>query len=131
MFNISVKASSLDVDIVIRALENGTAEKIMTQKVRMAIAASHFFDKLFFKTAATNRDKLLFFRFLPLNSSQKGKDVEQFFLRQGIRVFHSDRFLVGERGRTFLRISLASCRTLNDLYVALTDLKKGLTKFQK
>lgn len=132
MFNISVKTSALDVDIVVRSLEDGVAEKIMNQKVKMAIEANRLFDKIFnLDNEYENQEKMLFFRFLPLQSTEKGEVLEKWFLRKGIRVFHSDRFLVGEgEGNSFLRISLASNNSLDDLNTGLLHLKRLLSEFE-
>ncbi|MCF6515480.1 aminotransferase class I/II-fold pyridoxal phosphate-dependent enzyme [Lactobacillus sp. S2-2] len=110
MFNTNVKTSSLNVDIVTRALENGIANKIMLQKIKMAKAANQIFDSIF-NSKEKITEKHYFFRIIPVTNEVDKNDIEQLCLSNNIRVFHSDNFLVGEKSdndQSFLRISLAS-----------------------
>ncbi len=132
MFNINVKTSSLDAEVVARLLENGQAERIMQQKLVLATQSSDTFDKVFGnRQPATNDNGWSFFRLLPINGSRAGRQVEQQLLKSGIRVFHSDRFIVGHyhpNEQRFLRVSLAAIDDQQELTAALYQLKKLLVK---
>lgn len=124
MFNINVKTSALDADVITRALENGAANKIMKQKLEDLVQVNEIFDCIFNKEHTSEAS---FFRSLPLPSTIDGRLMERELLKENIRVFHSDRFLVGSRSNSsFMRVSLSSIEDKDDLKKTLTALKISL-----
>lgn len=123
MFNSTVKTSALDAAIVAEALENGTANKIMHRKINKLLVANQIFDRVF-EQQVNAYNATSFFRPLHLKSKQRGDELEKLCLDNGIRIFHSDRFLVGPRpDNSFLRVSLSAVEEINDLTTALKRLK--------
>ncbi|MFT9312575.1 PLP-dependent aminotransferase family protein [Leuconostoc pseudomesenteroides] len=123
MFNSTVKTSALDAAIVVEALENGTANKIMHRKINKLLLANQIFDRVF-EQQVNAYNATSFFRPLHLKSKQRGDELEKLCLDNGIRIFHSDRFLVGPRpDNSFLRVSLSAVEEINDLTTALKRLK--------
>lgn len=129
IFNINVKTSSLDVDIVTRSMENGIADKIMLEKMKLARRANQIFDEIF-NPSDLIEPKTYFFRTIPLLSDVDKETIEKVCLNNNIRVLHSDNFLVGEKNsndQSFLRISLASYSDtlkLKKILLKLSDLLK-------
>ncbi|MBW1606395.1 PLP-dependent aminotransferase family protein [Lactobacillus sp. Sy-1] len=129
IFNVNVKTSALDAAIVTRALQNGVASKIMQQKLNAVTKVNAIFDQIFDNQPTVN--DYHFFRAVPVNSQFSGNQIEQTLLQNGIRVFHSDKFLVGSADRTaFLRVSLTSLDNGDELADTLIDLKAILIQNQ-
>ncbi|UQS85938.1 PLP-dependent aminotransferase family protein (plasmid) [Nicoliella spurrieriana] len=125
MFNTNVKTSALDAEIVTRALQNGTANKIMHSKLQMVIKANRIFNRVF--GLPNHKHDYRFFRTVRVDSSINGTQMERILMQNGIRVFHSDRFLVGRPADdSFLRISLTSIDDFTALKLALQHLKAVL-----
>lgn len=123
MFTLNVKTSSLDVEVVTKLLENGQAEKIMQKKMELMRQNTVVFDQVF----QTPAHRPAFFLPLPLRSQESGKVIEEYLLANGLRVFHSDRFLTGSQGQqNFLRVSLAAIDDPGRLREALLKLNELL-----
>jgi DNA-binding transcriptional MocR family regulator len=127
LFNINVKTSALDVEVITQALLSGVAYQMIGQKQRLVKLANQQFDQVFHEPAPAT---LGLFRWLPINDcGLSGDALEQRFRNAGISVFHSDRFLVGPRpAQTYLRISLAS-EPMPKLTVGLVRLKELLVSW--
>lgn len=107
LFNINVKTSALDVEVITQALLSGVAYQMIGQKQQLVKRTNQQFDQIFHQSAPA---VLGLFRWLPIKDcGLSGDALEQRFRETGISIFHSDRFLVGPRpAQTYLRISLAS-----------------------
>lgn len=126
MFVLNVKTSSVDAAIVAKLLENGQGEKIMSEKISKMTKNNQVFDSVFPEAKPGNG----FFRQLTIDSSLPGQQVEKALLKNGLRVFHSDRFTVGhDPHQPFLRVSLSAIDDPMKLKVALQALKTRLIKF--
>ncbi|WP_057876809.1 PLP-dependent aminotransferase family protein [Liquorilactobacillus aquaticus] len=123
--NINVKTSSLDAEIITQALLTGTAYKIMHKKLQLALKANAIFSAVFDIKEKEYKNTPAFIKWLPLKKNNLGAEaIESLLLANGIRVFHSDRFLVGPKiNHEFLRISLSATQTIGLLKPALTKLK--------
>lgn len=118
LFNINVKTSALDSEVITQLIRSGQIWKIIARKFSLAQAANDCFNAIF--PQAVQGHPLSFFRWLPIACQQPGIIVEQQLLTKGIRVYHSDRFLCGNAApQKYLRISLATTADL-------AELKKGL-----
>ena len=81
----------------------------------------------FFLNRKASGHPLSFYRWLPIRDTRRGSEVERELLDNGIRVYHSDRFLSGPReGPCYLRISLATAREKELLRTGLTILAKHI-----
>ncbi|KRK33197.1 GntR family transcriptional regulator [Loigolactobacillus bifermentans DSM 20003] len=127
MFNVNVKTSALDVEIITTAFQTGVAERIMQAKYQRATRANQIFETIFPSQTPSHDRQQAFFRRLPIQTTLTGQEVEARCQAAGIHVFHSDRFLVGPNTpQPFLRISLASMPNAQALVKALTHLKQVL-----
>ena len=120
LFNINVKTSSLDAEVITELILSGKAGKITEKKHVLAEEMNALFYEFFPEQKGVGHP-LSFYRWLPIQDTRRGSEVERELLNAGICVYHSDRFLSGPReGQCYLRISLATVREKELL-------KKGLT----
>ena len=126
IFNINVKTSSLDGEIITELILSGKANEIASEKKKLAQSANDIFTK-YFPDAPHIGHPLSFFKWLPLSNNTNVQEFEANLLQKGIRVFHSDRFLSGSNmPDKFLRIALASTNSLEELEIGLELLKRQL-----
>ncbi|MBB3112448.1 DNA-binding transcriptional MocR family regulator [Paenibacillus phyllosphaerae] len=124
IFNINVKTSSLDTEIVTELILSGKASEIAAHKIELSQASNDVFAR-YFPQIAGQGHPLSFYRWLPIASKQSGMHIEQALIEQGILVYHSDRFLSGAgKAGNFLRVSLASARSLDELDKGLAILQQ-------
>lgn len=127
IFNINVKTSSLDAEIITELILSGKALDIAGRKKQLALAANAIYKECFPEHNLTDHP-LSFYRWLPLKKqydvAQMDSDLERFC----VRVFHSNRFLSGKASaRQYLRIALSSTNTLDELRMGLEILKQYIT----
>ncbi len=126
IFNINVKTSSLDGEIITELILSGKANEIVAAKKNLAQSANEIFLK-YFPNAPLVGHPLSFFRWLPISGKTNGAQLLITLQNQGIRVFHSDRFLSGPGTQdSFLRVALASVNSLDKLEKGLYILKSNL-----
>lgn len=127
IFNINVKTSSLDAEIITELILTGRAKDIVDEKKRLAQAANSLFST-YFPQASCNGHPLSFYRWLPISSHDTAVQIESSLQSQGICVFHSDRFVSGaSMPEKFLRVALASTNSLQELKTGLEILKKNIS----
>ena len=115
IYNINVKTSSLDAEIITELLLSGRAREILDRKFVLARERNRIFYEYFPELEGAGHP-LSFYRWLPVRDGQSGARMEQELLRLGVRVYHSDRFLCGPREKScFLRISLATAESPEQL----------------
>ncbi|MDR3597455.1 PLP-dependent aminotransferase family protein [Clostridium sp.] len=126
IFNINVKTSSLDGEIITELILSGKANEIAAEKKRLAQSANNIFIE-YFPEAPRSGHPLSFFKWLPISENMNAQELEATMLQKGIRVFHSDRFLSGSNmPDKFLRIALASTNSLDELKIGFEILKAQL-----
>jgi len=126
VFNVNVKTSSLDAEIITELILSGQAATIVEQKQKLALAANDVFEKYFPQPENVGRP-LSFYRWLPIGPLEAGPQIEADLERKGVRVYHSSRFLAGQGGvGQYLRIALSSARTLGELEKGLAMVKAHL-----
>ncbi|MDQ0885511.1 DNA-binding transcriptional MocR family regulator [Paenibacillus sp. V4I9] len=126
IFNINVKTSSLDAEIITELILSGKANAIVEEKKQLAQSANHIYSEFFSQSFHTGHP-LSFYSWLPISDNGDGSRMESAFLQKGIRVFHSNRFLCGANTQDkFLRIALASTNSLDELKRGLEILKGNL-----
>ena len=126
IFNINVKTSPLDSEIITELILSGKANDITAKKIRLAHSANEIFTECFSQITLIGHP-LSFHRWLPIFNNNNALELEANLLKKGIRVFHSDRFLSGSNmPDKFLRIALASTNSLDELKIGLEILKTQL-----
>ncbi len=126
---LTIKASALDTEIVSDLILSGRAEKLIDLKIRRAKEMNAVFEKTFPKECRAAKDAT-FFRTVELPSSKRnGPDIERELLDAGVRVCHSCRFAARKNpSRSFLRLSLSSVRSKEELESALKIVKGHLRR---
>lgn len=124
IFNINVKTSSFDAEVITELILSGKAQEIVSSKKALAQAANHLFFKYFPGQEQTGHP-LSFYRWLPMKKKHNSRQLEKGLKSRGIRVFHSDRFLSGQtKEDNYLRVSLASTNSFAELEQGLSVLKQ-------
>jgi DNA-binding transcriptional MocR family regulator len=126
IFNINVKTSSFDAEVITELILSGKAHEIVSEKKQLAQAANDIFME-YFPLGKNIGHPLSFYRWLPIQGHNDALLLETDLNRHGIRVFHSDRFLSGQTTPDkYLRIALASTKSLEEFEIGLKILKQNL-----
>lgn len=126
IFNVNVKTSSLDAEVVTELILSGKAHEIVSQKKQLAQSANEIYSD-YFPPSQPGEHPLSFYRWLSIEENVDSSQLEADLKMRGIRVFHSDRFLSGQTVREkYLRIALSSTNSLEELKVGLDILKQYL-----
>ncbi|MCM0582182.1 PLP-dependent aminotransferase family protein [Weissella diestrammenae] len=122
IFNINVQSSSLDAEIISNILTSDISQQILEKKFTLTKQANEIFDKYFNVPRPSNL--FPFYRIIPLKFSPSMQEVENYFYQNGIQVIHSNRFSIKKEGSNFIRVSLSSLNSLEELNCALSLLAK-------
>ncbi|MCJ2147208.1 PLP-dependent aminotransferase family protein [Bacillus sp. B19-2] len=126
IFNINVKTSSFDAEVVTELILSGEAHDIVSRKKQLAQSANDIYSE-YFPEKELNGHPLSFYRWLSIKNLNDGLQMETDLKKHGIRVFHSDRFLSGSTPpHKYLRIALSSTKSLDELRTGLERLKNYL-----
>lgn len=126
IFNINVKTSSFDAEVISELILSGKAHEIVSQKKQLAQSANDIYSE-YFPIKKNVEHPLSFYRWLPIEGHNDALQLEADLKRHGIRVFHSNRFLSGQTNPDkYLRIALSSTNSLDELKVGLKILKQYL-----
>lgn len=126
IFNVNVKTSSLDAEVVTELILSGKAHEIVSQKKQLAQSANEIYSD-YFPPSQPGEHPLSFYRWLSIEENVDSSQLEADLKMRGIRVFQSDRFLSGQTVREkYLRIALSSTNSLEELKVGLDILKQYL-----
>ncbi|HBA0154631.1 TPA: PLP-dependent aminotransferase family protein [Enterococcus faecium] len=127
IFNINVKTSGLDVEVITQILHSNEANRILETKLSLTKRANQLFDSLFKVEKPTNR--VPYYRILPVDPEIDPKIIENDFLANGIRLYHSRRFTTRAQPDAFVRISLSS-NNLEILASGLSIVKEKIKKYE-
>ncbi|MEH7741579.1 PLP-dependent aminotransferase family protein [Bacillus subtilis] len=126
IFNINVKTSSFDAEVITELILSGKAHDIVSRKKQLVQSANDIYSE-YFSEQELNGHPLSFYRWLTLLDHYDGLQMETDLKKHGIRVFHSDRFLSGSTTpNKYLRIALSSTKSLDELKIGLERLKNYL-----
>ncbi|MCR8928853.1 PLP-dependent aminotransferase family protein [Priestia megaterium] len=126
IFNINVKTSSLDAEIITELILSGKAHEIASYKQQLAQDSNNIYMKYFPQRELIGHP-LSFYRWLSIKEHNDGVLLEKDLKKHGVRVFHSDRFLSGSTTpNKYLRIALSSTNSLDELKIGLERLKNYL-----
>ena len=126
IFNVNVKTSSIDAEVITELILSGKAHEIVSQKKQLAQAANDIYSE-YFPLREPVGHPLSFYRWLSIPEHHDATQLETDLKRHGIRVFHSDRFLSGQSTPDqFLRVALSSTNSFDELKTGLRILKQYL-----
>lgn len=124
--NINIKTSSFDAEVITELILNGDAYKIAAHKRSLTRKACDLFSGLF-SDMYPDDGGMGYFRWIPIPSKQSAHEVETELIKRGIRVYHSQRFMVTTgAGQEYLRVSLCSAGSMKRLETGLKILKEYL-----
>jgi len=127
IFNINVKTSSLDTEIITELILSGKAFDIVSRKKQLAQSANDIYSQYFSQSNPVGHS-LSFYRWLPIEDHFDATQMEADLDRFGVRAFHSNRFLSGQTPSSqYLRIALSSTNSLDELKRGLEILKQYLS----
>lgn len=125
IFNINIKTSSLNAEIITELINSGKAIEIIKKKKNIAKERNEVYKKYF--PINKHENPLSFFRWLPIDNKYDSVHFEKSAMEKGIHIYHSDRFSVKkEEGQAFIRISLTSVKKTEELESGLKLLKELL-----
>jgi DNA-binding transcriptional MocR family regulator len=115
VYNINLKTSSLNVEVVSELINNGTADMIVNKKIELARSRTEVFDRSF-PHFQTEDGSVCFFEWIPLPGDMNGILFEKLAEASGVHVFSSDRFAVGNTmGKSYVRLALSSPSDIPEL----------------
>lgn len=126
---LTIKASSLDTEIMSELILSGRAEQLIVKKIKRAEMMNGIFEKIFPKESRTAKD-IPFFRTVSLPSTRlNGPEIERELLAHGVRVCHSSRFATSKKPMySFLRLSVSSIASKDDFKKALNIVKQYICR---
>lgn len=128
LFNVNVKTSSYNVQLVSSLINNGVADEIVKRKIETAKIRNDIFNDIFYY-APQNGHPLSFYRWLPISSNKPGREIEEYMQSKGIKIYHSDRFVCGSTNKSnehYIRVSLSNLDNDESLANGLKRLKMVL-----
>lgn len=126
IFNLNVKTSALNAEIITELINTGDAEQIITKKREISQQRNRIYQK-HFQINHPSENPISFFRWIPLHKEWQLNQFEHIALSQGIHIYHSHRFLVKkDESSQFIRISLTSPKDSDELEKGLCILKRFL-----
>lgn len=127
IFNINVKTSSFDAEVITQILSSKTTTKILHEKYLLTKKANDLFDDYFDLPRPSN--PYPFYRVIPIRTSVEQSEIENDFLEKGVRVYHSNRFTTQQQEDPFIRLALSS-NNLMILDQGLSIIKRVIGKYQ-
>lgn len=128
IYNVNIKTSSLNVEIISEMINTGVADKIIEEKKSIIKHRNNIYKK-YFDIYNPNENPLSFFKWLPLKPHLNSFEIKKEATENGLRIYHSKRFLVGnDNEKQFLRISLSSTFKASELDNGLRILKNIISK---
>lgn len=123
VYNINIKTPALNAEIIAELINTGIADRIVNEK-RLIIKERNEIYKKYFEIENPNENPTSFFRLIPLKGRFDEDQFEKKALAKGIRIYHSNRFLVGNpEEKQFLRVSVSSTDNSSELEKGLSILK--------
>ncbi len=124
LFNINIKTSSFDAEIISELILNGDACKMIKKKYELTKKADLLF-QTYFPEFRSEQELPKYFHWIPISDTRSSYEIENSLMKQGIRVYHANRFSVQEQTNAhYLRVSLCSAGNFNRLAVGLGILEK-------
>jgi DNA-binding transcriptional MocR family regulator len=130
IFNVNIKTSSLDAEVISELITSGKATEIAGIKGEMAAESNAIYDEYFPESGASGH-KLSFYRWLPILKKYDINRMDNDLRQSNIRVLHSNRFLCGKASNErFLRVALSSVDSPDELRTGLRILKDYIDELE-
>lgn len=126
LYNINISTTPLIIDIVSEMINSKLIDIILKEKVTLTIERNKIINE-FLEAYNILGDLNCPFRWLILPENVKGKDFEKTAYEKGLKVYCSERYIIGnEKTINAIRISILSIKNNNDFKEAVKLLKKLL-----
>ncbi|MEL7648128.1 MAG: PLP-dependent aminotransferase family protein [Sedimentibacter sp.] len=123
-YNVNIKASSLNVEVVTEIIQSGLAQKLIQEKYEMAITRNCLYAKYF---PSVHCEPESYYQWLQLPEGYSGKFFEDLMESKNINVYGAERFSVGDSAKSnAIRIATCSPATEASLELGLTAIKKAI-----
>jgi DNA-binding transcriptional MocR family regulator len=127
--NTNLKTSSFDAEVMTELVRSGAADKIISKKKTLALKRNAVFSQVFPQSEPDASSFPVFSHWLELPEGLTGVRLEQEALKQGVRVWGSERFQAATKpGRFFARLASCSPRNEQQLRTGLEVLKAIINK---
>ena len=127
LFNLNVKTTALDAEIITTMINDGIALKILKAKIQRTIKRNEIFNLIFGKDP-NNYCPVSMYRWLGIESSLDANSLENYLLEKGVRVYHGDRFKVGPQNeKKYIRLALTTAKSEDELRHGLEIVKHALS----
>lgn len=127
VFTINVKTSPLESEIVSEVLNSEVSKKILEKKLSLTKQSNELFNAIFDCHLPT--PIYSYYRCLPIRPEVPQTEIEHYYLKKGVRIFHSNRFTTQKQSDAFIRLSLSS-NQLDILDKGLKIVDDSLSFFQ-
>lgn len=125
LFNINIKTSSLDADIITELILSGEAQRIIAHKQQLTQRACSLYQNIFPEQAVNP----CYYQWLHV--PHMPSDIEYQLQERGIRVYSARRFAVSDSfPQEHLRVSLCSAGDMRHLEKGLTILRTYLDELK-
>ena len=132
MFNVNVKTSSLEAEIAVQLINNSDLLGEIWSRKKTVLEHYHGVFNEIFPEITVEGHPFSFYVWIQVTDNIQ-IDFENFVLDHGVRVFHSDRFLVGSarQDKKYLRVSFGSVKSEQELRTGLLILKECLNNYSE
>ena len=120
IYNLNLTTPSLNVEVITEIISSGICEEIILDKLKLSIERNEIFNE-YFPEISIPGNKSTYYQWIPLPNGCTGKEFELKAKQRGIKVYGSERFLVGDNEQKYA-IRVATCSPKD-----LDELRKGLS----
>jgi len=127
-YNLNLKTSSLNMEVAARLVHTGLYKEMLhTKRERSKLRNQHYEEIM--GTFPHMIHPYSYFQWLPLPKNCTGKAFEAMMATQGVRVYGSERFSLGEiQNNHFARITTSSPQSIEELRAGLQLIKASYLK---
>ena len=129
IYNMNMKTSSLDAEIITELIHSGDAVELIQRKYELALQANKIFDTCFPLVGHKPPANSSFFRWLPFPCDKPGKEVEHELMKLGVEIVHSYRFtVIPNEDEHYLRVTLSKAGNSKKLLKGLEIIRQYIQK---
>lgn len=127
-YNLNLKTSSLNMEIAARLVQTGLSKDILQNKKERSLIRNQHYREIM-GAFPHPIHPYSFFQWMPIPQNCTGKAFETMMSAQGVRVYGSERFSLGEtQNMHFIRITTSSPQSIEELRTGLNLIKESYQK---
>lgn len=125
LFNLNLKTPSLNIEIAAELIRSQIYKEIMQKKRERAIIRNKYYQEIMGEFPHVIHPKS-FYQWFPLPKNCTGRAFEEMMVLQGVIIYGSERFALGDTGNNyFIRIATSSPQDVAKLREGLQIIKAG------